>query len=141
MLLTKDLLLMVDDSETAFVEMPEYQKPGEEMPTVRVRSLMSDQRQRLFDRSRDIRDKGATIPGGINALCCAMGLIDEKGVLLFPVENEGAVQIGRKHPEIVARIANKIYELSDMTRSQREANEKKSLTTTTSDSGTSSPET
>lgn len=137
MLLTKDLLLLVDDSDTAFVELPEYQKPGEDVPTVRVRSLMSDQRQRLFDRSRDMREKGTPIPGGINALCCAMGLIDDKGLLLFVNENEGALQMGRKHPEVVARIANKIYELSDMTKAQREANEKKLEMTTTSGSGSS----
>ena len=139
--LTREAFLLLDDSDTAFVELPEHQLEGQAVPTVRVRSLMCDQRQRLFDRSRDLREKGIPIPGGLNALCCAMGLIDDKGLLLFPDENNGAILMGRKHPEIVARIAGRVYELSDMTKAQRLDAEKKSQLTKPSDSlGSSLPE-
>lgn len=139
MLLSREAFLLIDDSDTDFVELPEYRKNiGEECPKVRVRSLMSDQRQRLYEKSREIREKGIVIPGGINALCCAMGMIDEKGILMFPSEVDGAAAIGRRHPEVVARIANRIYELSDMTKTQRLENEKKLLKTTPSDSASGS---
>ena len=137
MFLDRAAILAADDSETATVEVPEWGPPGADpVPTVRVRSLTGDQRSRLFDRAR-AQDQGQPVPGGWTALCCVMGMIDDKGALLFPNEAE-ATSLGRKHFEVLERISAKILELSRMTKASREAEAKNSKTPTNS-SGTSSP--
>ena len=137
MFLDRAAILAADDSETAVVEVPEWGPPGADpVPTVRVRSLTGDQRSRLFDRAR-AQDQGQAAPGGWTALCCVMGMIDDKGGLLFPNESD-ALYVGRKHHEVLERISAKILDLSRMTKVSREAEAKKSQTPTSS-SGTSSP--
>lgn len=138
MFLDANTFTMMDDTEKAFVDVPEYQQPGQDVPQVRVRSLTTDQRQRLFFISRQEREKGIMIPNGINARCCAMGMIGQNSLLLFENEETGSAVMGKRHPEIVARIANRIYELSDMTKVQREEAEKKLLTTSTNSSASGS---
>lgn len=138
MLLDKDTFLLLDDSDFAFVELPEFQRDNPEPPRIRVRSLMSDQVQRYWLRASKAKETGVPVAGGLNALVCAMGMVDDKGMLMFPDENSGAVAMGRKHPEIVARIANAIWDLSNATKSQREALEKKLEATQSSDSPASS---
>lgn len=150
MILDRDKFLAVDDSDYAYVEIPEslpqvdYERWLEdptavEVPQVRVRSLTGDQRSRLYTRA-DLDDKANAPPGYWRALCCAMGMVDDKGAYLFPNEIDGANRIGAKHPELVERIAVKIQELSKMTKASRAALEKKSQKATTSSGGTSSPE-
>jgi hypothetical protein len=130
----------MDDADYATLEIPEATLPGtDEVPTVRVRSLTGDQRSKLFVRAAQ-DDKGGAPNGYWRALCCAMALVDDKGAYLFPNENEGALILGRKHPELINRISEKILELSVMTKASRAAAEKKSQTMTTNNGGTSSPE-
>lgn len=138
MILDRIAFLAVDDSEYAYVPIPEATKDGV-TPDVRVRSLMGDQRSRLFTRA-EIDDKAGSPNGFWRALCCAMGMVDDKGAFLFPNENEGALLLGKKHPEVIERISSKILELSKMTKATREAAEKKSMMTLTNSGGTSSLE-
>ena len=134
MLLSKESFVLLDDSDISYVEIPEWQKEGEECPRVRVRSLMSDQRSRVSIKTEQQDKSGVMVPGGVNALICAMAMIDASGALLFADEAAGVSVMARKHPVITARIANKIWDLSNLTRLQREELEKKLLTTSPTDS-------
>ena len=138
MFLDVQTFLLLDDTDYGEVEFPEFQRDNPEPPKIRVRSLMSDQVQRYWLMLAKARETGQPIPGGVNALICAMGMVDDNGVPSFPNEMAGSVAMGRKHPEIVARIANKIWDLSNATKAQREALEKKAVTTPSSDSPASS---
>ncbi len=138
------------DVDYAYVEVPEARKPNIELVNgvltdrsdpalIKVRSLTGDQRSRLRNRA-EMDDKPNPPAGYWRALCCAMGMVDDKGAYLFPNELEGAVRIGKYHPELIERISAKILELSTMTKASRDAAEKKSLEMTTSNGGISSPE-
>lgn len=135
MILDRNALLSMDDADFDVVDVPE----AGEGATIRVRSLTGDQRSRLYTRS-DLDDKAGAPPGHWRALCCAMGMVDDKGAYLFPNEAQGAIELGKKHPEITERISAKIMSLSVMTKASRSAAEKKLLEATTNSGGTSSPE-
>ena len=128
------------DLDSGFVVIPEWAGPDGNVPKVRVRSLSSEQQQRYWDMRMKARETGAVPPGGISAVVCAMGMIRGDGSPIYPNEMAGAAALGRKHPEIIARIANEIQRLSNMTKWQRDALEKKSEAATSADShGSSSP--
>lgn len=135
MILDRNAFTLVDDADYAVVEIPE----AGEGATVRVRSISGDQRSRFWARLA-IDEKPGAPSGNHRALACAMGMVDDKGALLFANETEGAAIIGKKHPEIIERIYTKVMELSSMTKASRLAAEKKSLETVTNSGGTSSPE-
>jgi hypothetical protein len=151
MILDRSAFLTVESTDYGYVDIPEalpadkyaewLESPESvEPPQVRVRSLMMDQRARLRARA-DQDDKLQTQSGSWNALCAAMGMVDDKGAYLFPNENEGATLLGKRHPELIERIASKILDISSMTKASREAIEKKSQRATNSSGHTSSPET
>lgn len=128
------------DLDASYVVIPEWADAAGNVPKVRVRSLTSDQQQRYWDMRIKARETGMVPPGGINATICAMGMIRSDGKPIYPNETAGAVTLGGKHPEIVARISNEIHRLSNMTKWQRDALEKKSETTPSDASpGSSSP--
>lgn len=127
--------MAANDAEFDTVDVPEWGTDAK----VRVRSLMGDQRARLRKR-QDLDDKPDHPNSVWRMMCCAMGMVGENDALLFSNEQEGITVMGRKHPDIVDRIAVKILELSNMTKASRDAAEKKSETTTTSNGGCSSPE-
>lgn len=135
MILDRSAFVSMDDSDAAYVDIPE----AGEGATVRVRSLTGDQRSRVYTRAA-IDDKAGAPAGYWRALACAMGMIDDHGAYLFPNEAEGAAIIGRKHPDVIERISDKILDLSTMTKAARDAAVKKSQTATTSNGGISSPE-
>lgn len=139
MILDRAAFDAINDVEFAYVDVPEADPDAAEVPQVRVRSLTGDQRTRLRRRS-EMEQRGEAPPtGNWQALCCAMGLVDNKGVYLYPNEADGAVLLGRRHEDMISRIANKILELSVMTKASRALAEKKSATTTTNNGGSSSP--
>lgn len=132
---------LANDMDTAFVVIPEWAGADGNVPKVRVRSLSSEQQQRYWDMRTKARETGAVPPGGINATICAMGLIRGDGTLLYPNESAGSTALGGRHPEVISRIANEIHRLSNMTKWQRDAIEKKSATVQSDSSlGSSSPE-
>lgn len=135
MILDRNAFTAVDDTDYEIVDVPE----AGEGKTVRVRSLTVDQRSRLYTRS-DLDDKANAAPGSWRPLCCAMGMVDDKGAYLFPNEAAGAIELGKKHPELIERISAKIMSISVMTKASRSAAEKKSQEATTSSGSTSSPE-
>ena len=123
-MLNKSAFLAGQSCEYRMVDVPEF---GEGQQ-VRVKSLTAEQRQRLFARIRNQQQQ--PIPGGDEALCCAMGMVDEAGALMFSESDSG--DIGKHHPEVVSRIADAIFEISKMTKASREAIEKNLQTTTSS---------
>jgi hypothetical protein len=139
MILDRQLVISADDSDFEYVDVPEWTPKGSaEVAQVRVKSLSGDQRARFW--ARIDQDKKGPVSGNAYALACAMGMVDDKGAYLFPNENEGALLLGKKHPEVIERIAGKILDMSAMTKASREALEKKSQEMTNSSGGTSSPE-
>ena len=140
MLLDANAVMMADgDSDFDYVEIPEWTPKGAaEVNKVRVRSLTGDERSRFWARMEAQKDSGAR-NGSHMALACAMGMVDANGGKLFANEDQGAAVMGKKHPEIIDRIAGKILDMSKMTKASREELAKKSQTTT-SDGGISSPE-
>jgi hypothetical protein len=140
MILDRNAFAAVDDVEYGYVPIPEAMKPGDtEVPEVRVRSLTGDQRTRVKIRA-ELDDKPGAPNGYWRALCCAMGMVDDKGAYLFPNAEAAAIELGKKHPELLERISAKILDMSIMTKASRDAAEKKSQQTTTNSGGTSSPE-
>lgn len=131
MILDLPAIRSAQDWNTDVVPVPEWgPKEAAETPVVRVRSLTCDQRSRMF-RWMDRQKSGEQLPFTWTALCCAMGIIGPNGETVVP-ENEADV-IGKKHPEVVERIAEKILSLSKITTTEREALKKKSEMTTPSD--------
>lgn len=126
MILSKLAISQVSDTEYELVDVPEWGEGAQ----VRVRNLYGDQRQRLNDSNQ--------LTPHWNALCAAMGMVDDQGSTLF-TEAEAA-QLAKKHPAVIARIAEKIVDISTMTKASRVAAEKKLQTTPTNNGGTSSPE-
>lgn len=139
-LLSKEQFALMSDTDYAFVDVIERENPDDDVPQVRVRSLMSDEREKLQAMIAASHKNGTPIPGGINAWYCAMGMVNEHGLPLFTGDAEGVAIMSKKHPELVARIADRIYELSKMTKSQRELAEKKLAKANSSDSPSSSVE-
>ena len=124
MILDKTQFAMLDDANYSTVKVPEFGEGAE----IRIRSLTADQRQRLLARMRAVNEgKMPPIPGGDESLACAMGMVDEKGIPLFSEADSEA--IGRKHPALVTRISNAIWELSAMTKASQEDLEKNSKAT------------
>lgn len=138
--MNKEQFALLTDADYAFVDVTEPGEDGTEPLRVRVRSLMSDQRERLRVMSVNEQKSGVPVQGGINAWYCAMGMVDENGLPFFSSEAEGVSIMSKKHPELTARIADKIYELSKMTKWQREDAEKKSMKANSSGSQSSSAE-
>jgi hypothetical protein len=123
MILDRAAFLAMNDIDTDTVPIPEA-ATGEDVPVVHVRSLTCDQRSRLMTRA-ELDDKAGAPAGSWRALCCAMGMVDDKGAYLFPNEAEGAVLLGKKHSDIVTRISDRILEMSALTKASRAAAEKK----------------
>lgn len=123
-LLTKELIVSTNDAAYDIVSVPEW--GGD----VRVRSLTGAERTEL-------RLKGEGGPSW-DAMSCALGIIDEKGANLFTIAE--TTILAKKHPLVLERIANVIYELSSMTAEARAEAAKKRAATQTSDGGSSSPE-
>lgn len=116
----------VSDLQREYVPVPEWKDAAGNIPKVQVRSLTSNQQQRVWDMRIKARDTGEVPPGGINATICAMGMIRADGTPIYQNETVGAVALGGKHPEVISRISAKIQELSNATKWQREQLEKKS---------------
>lgn len=134
MLPDKAAFLTCDDSETSIVDVPEWPM----WPQVKVRSLTGEQQERWYARRTALKENGVPCPGGLDALACCMGILGDGGAVFFTEADAPA--LGKKHPEILSRIAGRIYYLSAMTTESRAEIEKKRNQTETSDSGISSPE-
>lgn len=139
-LLSKEQFSLMSDTDYAFVDVIERENPEDDVPQVRVRSLMSDEREQLQTMINNSHKTGTPIQGGINAWYCAMGMVDEHGLPLFKDHAEGVAIMSRKHPQLVADISDEIYRLSKMTKSQRELAEKKLAKASSSASQSSSVE-
>lgn len=123
-LLTKELIVATNDAVDDIVSVPEW--GGD----VRVRSLSGAERTEL-------RLKGEGAPSW-DAMVCALGIIDEKGVNLFTVTE--TITLAKKHPLVLERIAQRILELSTLTAEARAEAAKKRAATQTSGGGSSSLE-
>ncbi len=123
-LLTKALILAVNDAEYDTVPVPEW--GGE----VRIRSLTGAERTILRDRG----EKAASW----DAMVVAMGVVDDKNANLFTVEETAL--LAKKHPLVLERVAKVILEMSTMTPEARAEAEKKRKETLTNNGGSSSPE-
>ncbi|API58861.1 hypothetical protein BSL82_05670 [Tardibacter chloracetimidivorans] len=103
-LLTRNAILSADDLPTKDVPVPEWGG------TVRVRSLMARDRDAIDAALHDARKDNSDEPLNLRAMYAAAGIVDEKGVQLFSLDDVEA--LGAKSGAALDRVYSAITELN-----------------------------
>lgn len=104
-----------------------------------VRAFSGADRARYLELMDGFKDKPGQIPFGKIA---AMGLCDEKGVLLYDAEKpEDVAEVSEFDGDFLQNAVNALFELSGLTKQAADEAAKKSEASPSTSSGTSSPAT